>query len=102
MRFEIAPNTISATLVQTAPVLTAERCKNCCTHLDIVLEVVAGTLATAEQVPSVEGVVHVPANTTGGCRQIANTKLLPLQQGSMEVAQCKNDGPIFSLQKKAK
>ncbi len=47
--------------------------------LDIVLQVVAGTLATAEQVSGVEGVVHVPANATGCCRQIAYPKFLPLQ-----------------------
>ncbi len=65
--------------------------------LDIVLQVVAGTLATAEQVSCVEGVVHVPANPTGRCRQIAYPKLLPLQQGSMEVAQGKDDGTVLSL-----
>lgn len=47
--------------------------------LDIVLQVVAGTLATAEQVSSIEGVVHVPANATGCCRQVAHPKLLSLQ-----------------------
>ena len=68
-------------------------------YLDIVLQVVAGALTTAEQISCVEGVVHVPANATGCCRQVADTKLLPLQQSSMEVAQRKDDGPVFRLQK---
>ena len=61
------------------------------THLDIVLQVIAGTLATAEQISSVEWVVHVPANAAGCCRQVAHTKLLPLQQGSMEVTESKDN-----------
>ena len=67
-------------------------------HLNIVLQVVACTLAAAQQVSCIEGVVHVPANAAGGCRQVAHPKLLPLQQSSMEVAQGKDDGAEFSLQ----
>lgn len=90
---------MSRSLAKTADLLlVVERCKDYCTYLDIILQIIAGTLTTAEQVSSVEGVVHVPANATGGCRQVAHTKLLPLQQGSMEVAQGKNDGPVLSLQ----
>jgi len=40
-------------------------------HLDVVLQVVVGGLAAAQQVARVEGVVHVPADAAGGARQVA-------------------------------
>lgn len=66
-------------------------------HLDIVLQVVGCTLPAAQKVACIEGVVHVPANAAGGTWQVANTKLLALQQCSMEVAKCKDDGAELSL-----
>jgi hypothetical protein len=62
-------------------------------HLGVVLEVVDRRLAAAQQVPRVEGVVHVPPDAAGGAGQVAHAKLLPLQQGGVEVGQRKHDGP---------
>lgn len=66
--------------------------------LDIIFQVVAGALPTAEQVACVEWVVHVPPNAASGVGQVAHTKLLSFQQRRMEVAQRKDDGPELSLQ----
>jgi hypothetical protein len=67
-------------------------------HLDVVLQVVAGALSAAQQISSVEGVVHVPADAAGGTWQVSHAKLLALKQSSMEVAQSKHNAPELSLQ----
>ena len=67
------------------------------THLDVVLEIVVGSLAAAQQVTGVEGIVHVPADATGGPRQIAHAKLLALEHGGVEVAERKDDGAVLGL-----
>mmetsp|Transcript_10302 Transcript_10302/g.22116 ORF Transcript_10302/g.22116 Transcript_10302/m.22116 type:complete len:1096 (-) Transcript_10302:3570-6857(-) len=66
-------------------------------HLDAGLQVVVGSLAAAQQVARIEGVVHVPANARGGTWQVAHTELLALQQGCMEVAEGEDDGAELSL-----
>jgi len=55
-------------------------------------------LSAAQKIACVEGIVHVPANTAGGSRQVANAKLFALQQGSVEVGQGKYNGAELSLQ----
>lgn len=39
-------------------------------------------------------VVHVPAETRGGVRQVSHSKRLPLEQRGVEVAERKHDGPV--------
>ena len=66
-------------------------------YLAVVLKVVGCCLCTTQQVAGVEWVVHIPPDAAGGSWQVAYTKLLPLQDSCMEVAQRKDDGPELGL-----